>query len=178
MELTFTSVDWIILGLLLLSGLFGWIRGLIKEIFSIAGWAAAFLALYFGFEPLQPVTRDFIHNTAFADFTTGTLLFAGTLIVVSFITHYVSKWVKRSAFGAADRSLGFLFGLIRAVLIICMGFFFYTAIEMDRDEFPEPLKNAWSLPYVDAATNFLIELIKPPLTETEEVPAEKDSEQT
>lgn len=155
-----TVIDLFVLAALLISGFFGYWRGLIKEIFAIAGWLAATFAIFFGFTALQPVTRDFIHNPAIADFATGTLLFAGTLIVVSVITHFLSKWVKGSAFGAADRSLGFIFGLIRGLLIIALVFFVYSSAEPDPDQYPESLQKSISLPYLQQGTDWLINFIQ------------------
>jgi len=155
-----TSIDLIIYTVLLLSGFFGFWRGIVKEIFAIAGWAAASLALLYGFIPLQPVTRDIVHNAAIADFITGTLLFAGTLILVSVITHFLSKWVKDSAFGAADRSLGFLFGILRGALIISLIFFLYSSAEPDPEQYPETLQKAESLEYLEQGTNWLIGMIQ------------------
>lgn len=122
-----TLGDLIFFSILLVSGLFGWMRGFIKEIFSIAGWVAATFALALGFAPIQPITRDFIHNETAADFTTGLILFCGTLVIVSVVTHFISKWVKKSAASSADRSLGFLFGLARGYFIVCLAYLLYSA---------------------------------------------------
>ncbi len=155
-----TSIDIVAIAVLAFFGALGAWRGFMKEILSIAGWAAASFALFFGFVPLQPVTRDFVHNTAIADFITGALLFAGTLIVVSFIAHFLSKWIKDSALGGANSMLGFVFGLAQGTLIICLGFFLYSAAQPDPDEYPDNLKNAASLRYIQNATEFIVGLVQ------------------
>jgi membrane protein required for colicin V production len=156
----FTYVDGLIFAAIFLSGMIGAWRGLVKELLSMAGWAAASFALVYGFDPLQPVTRDFIKNPALADMLTGTILFAGTLIVVSFITHYLAKWVKGSAFGGADRSLGFIFGFLRGALIVVMVFFVFAAAMPEPEEYPEPLRDAKSLPYLQAGNTWLADMLQ------------------
>lgn len=156
----FTTIDSVILAVVLLSGVFGVWRGLVKEILSMAGWLAASVALLYGFDPLKPVLRDFISNSAMADLATGAILFAGTLIVVSFITHYLSKWVKGSAFGGADRSLGFLFGLARGALIVMAVFFVYAMAMPDAEEYPPSLRGAFTLPYLQAGNDWVSGLLQ------------------
>jgi membrane protein required for colicin V production len=158
--MTLTSVDIIIVAVLALSGLIGAWRGLVKEVLSIAGWIAASLAMVYGFEPLQPVLRDFIESQALADIITGILLFAGSLIVVSIITHRISKWVKNSAFGSADRGMGFLFGLLRGGLIVIAVFFLFAATLGDKNDYPDELAQAQSLPYLQTSTRYIMDMVQ------------------
>jgi membrane protein required for colicin V production len=145
----FTSGDFIVLGILIISALFGLMRGLTREIFSIVGWTAAVLAVIFGFHPLQPITQDFIHNPQLADFITALLLFAGTLIVVSIFTHMLSSLIHKSrTLGATDRSLGFIFGLLRGGLIICLLYLLYSVTVPNLVDQPAWIKNARSQPLI------------------------------
>ncbi len=169
-----TSIDLIVFGVLIVSGLFGAWRGFIKEILSIAGWIAALLALFYGFNSLQPVTRDFISSPALADFTTGAMLFAGTLIVVSVITHFLSKWVHQTAFGSADRSLGFVFGIIRGGVIVCMAFFLYSAAVPDIDEQPVSLRSAVTYDYIQTATDWMAGFVEQNQLDIEESASDKE----
>lgn len=155
-----TSIDFIVFAVLLFSAIFGYWRGLVKEMFAIAGWLAAALALIYGFNILQPVARDIIRNPAAADFLTGTALFAGTLIIVSVITHFLSKWIKGSAFGGADKALGFVFGVARGALILALGFFLYSSAEPDFDQYPEPLQKSESLPYLQKFTDLVLNFVQ------------------
>ena len=49
-------------------------------------------------------------------------VFVGTLIVVSVITVRISDMILDSRIGALDRTLGFLFGLARGLLIVVVAF--------------------------------------------------------
>ena len=98
--------DIIVIGIIVLSGLFALARGLVKEVLSIASWAGAVLITLFAFVPLRGIARDFISWPIAADITTGAALFLGSLFIFSFASHFVAKLVQGSAVGALDRSLG------------------------------------------------------------------------
>jgi membrane protein required for colicin V production len=52
-----------------------------------------------------------------ADIAGGAAIFLLVLLISSFITHGISRQVRKSAVSAVDRSLGFAFGLVRGVLL-------------------------------------------------------------
>jgi membrane protein required for colicin V production len=59
-------------------------------------------------------------------------VFVGTLIVVSIITVRISDMILDSRIGALDRTLGFLFGLARGLLIVVVAFLFFTWLVPDK----------------------------------------------
>jgi membrane protein required for colicin V production len=59
-------------------------------------------------------------------------VFVGTLIVVSVITVRISDMILDSRIGALDRTLGFLFGLARGLLIVVVAFLFFTWLVPDK----------------------------------------------
>ena len=52
-------------------------------------------------------------------------MFLGTLIIVSVLTVRISDMILDSRIGALDRTLGFLFGLARGLLIVVVAFVFF-----------------------------------------------------
>ena len=63
-------------------------------------------------------------------------IFLGTLIVVAVITIKISDMILDSRIGALDRTLGFLFGLARGLVIVVVAFLFFnwlcqTAVQPD-----------------------------------------------
>jgi membrane protein required for colicin V production len=63
---------------------------------------------------------------------------------VSVITIKISDMVLDSRIGALDRTLGFLFGLARGLVIVVVAFLFFNWLVPDRSQ-PEWVKNAKSL---------------------------------
>jgi membrane protein required for colicin V production len=112
-----TGFDYAVLCVLGLSLLVGVLRGLLREVITLAGWIAAFM-LATGFsgwlsaympESLGPLLGQML---AFA------VIFVGVLIVAG-LTGLVLAMVARSAgLGITDRILGGAFGVARGLLII------------------------------------------------------------
>ena len=53
-------------------------------------------------------------------------MFLGTLLIVSIITIRISDMILDSRIGALDRTLGFLFGLGRGLVIVVVAFLFFA----------------------------------------------------
>ncbi|SDF89447.1 CvpA family protein [Sulfitobacter delicatus] len=131
----FTIVDGIVAVVIVLSALLAYGRGLVRELMAIVGWiAAAVLAFLFApqVEPLVrelPYVGEFLADScelsvigAFA------LVFAAALIIVSLFTPLFSSLVHRSMLGGIDQGLGFIFGVIRGVVLVAIAFFVYDTV--------------------------------------------------
>jgi membrane protein required for colicin V production len=131
----FTLVDGIVLVVIVLSAILAYARGLVREALSIAGWIAAALAgFYFApmLEPLLrevPVLRDVLGTNCELGLLAGfAVAFAVCLILVSLFTPLLAGAVHNSALGPVDQGLGFIFGIVRGVLLVVIGLVVYTTI--------------------------------------------------
>ena len=121
----FTLVDGIVLAVIVISAVLAYARGLVRETLSIAGWIVAALA-GFAFapsvEPLIreiPVLRDVIGTSCELGILAGfAVVFVIALIIVSLFTPLLAGVVSNSAVGPIDQGLGFLFGVVRGVLLV------------------------------------------------------------
>ena len=121
-----TILDLILLGVMLISGLLAMVRGFMREILSIAAWGAAALVTLYSFAKLLPTAKTYFNNDTVASVVVVAGVFIGTLIVVSVITVRISDMILDSRIGALDRTLGFLFGLARGLLIVVVAFLFFS----------------------------------------------------
>lgn len=128
----FTLVDAVVAAVIVLSAVLAYSRGLVREAMAIAGWiGAAVLAFVFApaAQPLikeLPVVGSFLGDScelsmigAFA------AVFAVGLIVAALFTPLFSSVVQRSALGGLDQGLGFLFGVVRGVILVAVAFIVY-----------------------------------------------------
>lgn len=120
-----TLLDIILLAVMLISGLLAMIRGFMREILSIAAWIAAALATLYLFNRLVPYAQQYFNNDVVAKAAVIGGVFLGTLLIVSVITVRVSDMILDSRIGALDRTLGFLFGLGRGLIIVVVAFLFF-----------------------------------------------------
>ena len=120
-----TILDLVLLGVMLVSGLLAMVRGFMREILSIAAWGAAALVTLYSFSKLLPTAKGYFNSDTIATVVVVAGTFIGTLIIVSVITVRISDMILDSRIGALDRTLGFLFGMARGLLIVVVAFAFY-----------------------------------------------------
>jgi membrane protein required for colicin V production len=131
----FTLIDAGVVLVILVSGLLAYTRGLVRETLAIAGWIISGIS-GFTFAPQVdpivkelPVLRDLIGSSCqLSILASFSLVFAVTLILLSFFTPLFAQAVQRSAIGPIDSGFGFLFGVARGVLIVAVGLIIYDQI--------------------------------------------------
>ncbi|HET7396597.1 MAG TPA: CvpA family protein [Gammaproteobacteria bacterium] len=112
-----TWIDYLILGIIVVSALISLFRGFLRETVSLLAWIIGFwLALRFA--------RDlgslfgFVHNPSVRVVIGFIILFVLILLIGAAINFFIGKLVKRSGASMADRVLGVIFGLVRGVVIV------------------------------------------------------------
>lgn len=138
-----TLLDIILLVVMLISGILAMVRGFMREVLSIASWAAAALLTVYAYPKLLPMAKQYVANDMAASAVVIGGVFLGTLLVVSVITIKISDVILDSRVGALDRTLGFLFGLARGLLIVVVAFLFFVWLVPERSQ-PDWVKNAKS----------------------------------
>jgi membrane protein required for colicin V production len=153
-----TLLDIIVLGVMLLSGLLAMIRGFMREILSIAAWGTAALTTLYAFNKLLPTAKTYFNNDTVATAAVIGGVFIGTLIVVSIITVRISDMILDSRIGALDRTLGFLFGLGRGLLIIVVAFQFFAWLVPEKQQ-PDWVRGAKSRVVLQGTGDWLMSLL-------------------
>jgi membrane protein required for colicin V production len=153
-----TLLDIIVLGIMLLSGLLAMVRGFMREILSIAAWACAAIVTVTFYSRFVPMAKEYIDNEIVATAAVVGGLFLGTLIIASVITVRVSDMILDSRIGALDRTLGFLFGLARGLLIVVVAFLFFAWLVPDKGQ-PNWVRDAKSLGVLQSTGNWLMSLL-------------------
>jgi membrane protein required for colicin V production len=156
--MTPTALDFGLLAVMLVSGVLAMVRGFMREILSIASWViAAFVTLY-GYSRVLPYVKQYVQNDLFATGIAVGGIFLLTLLVVSLFTVKISDLVLDSRIGALDRTLGFLFGLARGLIIMVVAFLFFTWLVPAKTE-PDWVKNARSRPILQGTGDWLKSLL-------------------
>ena len=128
----FTLVDGGVALIIVVSAILAYSRGFVREAMSIVGWiAAAVLAYIFAprVEPLVreiPIVGDFLGDSCeLAIIAAFAVVFAVSLVVVSIFAPLFSSVIQRSALGGLDQGLGFLFGVLRGLVLIAVALVVY-----------------------------------------------------
>jgi membrane protein required for colicin V production len=111
-----TTVDWIIFAVALVSMLVGLLRGMTREIVSLAGWVVGLALAYFfagqvgALLPLEPpVLRTVIG---------ALLILSGVLILAALLGALLRALMAAVKLSTLDRLLGAVFGVARAALVL------------------------------------------------------------
>lgn len=121
------TLDIVILVALALPALVGAIYGFLNILFSIVAWVLA-LGISVKFAPyFAPLLENHIETPVIRDMLAFAGLFLSSLLILTAIGYFVVKLLGRTGLTAADRILGFLFGLalgasITAVVVFLAGF--------------------------------------------------------
>jgi membrane protein required for colicin V production len=151
-------LDVILLVVMLVSGLLALIRGFMREVLSIASWAIAAVATLYFFPRLLPTAKQYFNHDYIAAGAVIAGVFLGTLLVVSIITVRISDMILDSRVGALDRTLGFLFGLGRGLIIVVVAFLFFTWLVPERSR-PDWVANAKSRVMLESTGEWLISVL-------------------
>ncbi|MBN8959700.1 MAG: CvpA family protein [Rhizobiales bacterium] len=153
-----TILDLVLLAVMLISGLLAMVRGFMREILSIAAWGTAALVTLYSYQKLLPTAKTYITSDTLASVAVIAGVFIATLIVVSIITVRISDMILDSRIGALDRTLGFLFGLARGLLIVVVAFLFFAWLVPAKQR-PDWVSNAKSLTMLQSTGDWLMSLL-------------------
>lgn len=112
------AMDWVFVGVLLVSMVVGAWRGLVFEVISVVSWIAAFvLAQWFApavahWLPISTTNEALRYGLGFL------IVFVGTIFAGSLIAFVVKKLLSAVGLSPADRLLGAAFGAVRGVVIL------------------------------------------------------------
>ncbi|MCB1650478.1 MAG: CvpA family protein [Alphaproteobacteria bacterium] len=156
-------IDIIVLAVLLISALIAFLRGFIREVLTIAGVVGGLAAAYFGGPHLIPhmagwlgikegeeVKRlfDIIPYDLLATVLSYGAIFIVVVIILSIVSHFLAETAKKFGLGAIDRTLGFIFGLLRGVVILGLLYMpVHLFVEQDA-------KESW---FANSKTQFYLE---------------------
>lgn len=136
----FTIIDGVVGLVIVVSAILAYSRGLVREGLAILGWiVAAIVGVMFANQaaPLIkeiPVVGGMIADSCELSVLGGfAAIFAIVLVVFSLFTPLFSSLVQRSILGGLDKGLGFLFGVLRGVLLVGAAFFVYQTIVTSQD---------------------------------------------
>jgi len=142
----------------LISAFLAMLRGFTREVLAIASWGAAALAAIYLHPLVLPYVKPYIAKDVIALAVAAAAVFFVTLIVVSLITVKLSDAILDSKVGALDRSLGFLFGAVRGLLLCVIAFVFFNWLVPTQTQ-PGWVKTARMRPLLQATGDQLMAIL-------------------
>jgi len=143
-----TPFDYAVIATVVLSGLFAFSRGLVREALSIVAWVLATVAAFYASEYLPPLLRQILPAGPVGTIVTGGAAFLVALIVLHMIARGLAGHVKRSALSPVDRTLGLVFGVARGLLLACLAYLLLNAGLPSGNERPRWFAESRTAPYL------------------------------
>jgi membrane protein required for colicin V production len=159
-----TLFDVIVIGVVLVSSALALLRGFTNEVLSIIAWVVGALAALWLFPYLTPVLRGVISPEWLAAAIAAVGIFIVAYVIVAAFT---SRWSDslmdiHERAGLLDRTLGFIFGLARGLLIVTVAYLFFAWLVPNPDDQPDWIRNAKTRPLVEDTAALLFSLAPQP----------------
>lgn len=147
--------------LVLISAILATARGFTREVLSLATWAGSAAIAAYAYFNHADIARQYIAEPIVADVVTVLGTFIVALIVLHLITMRIADLVVDSRIGPLDRTLGFIFGVARGVLIAIVLVIFGQWLL--GPQLPSWAAESRSLPVLEDMGNSLIAILPPDL---------------
>ncbi len=153
-------VDLTIIGVIAISALLAFMRGLVREVLSIGSWIGAGFFAVWAFPFVQDRFRSWLVNPDIADPAAFGAMFVLALLVLSIVAGMIGGVVRGSVLGGVDRTLGMVFGVLRGLALVV---FAYVAagLVVSADKWPDPVVQARAMPYAYAGAQWATAFVPP-----------------
>ncbi len=111
-------IDYSILAVIALSAIMSFMRGFVREAFSLLSWLTAFFVASQFYMKLA-VQLTFLADPMIREITAVLVLFVATLMIGGLINYILGQLVRKTGLSGTDRLLGLGFGSLRGILIVC-----------------------------------------------------------
>ena len=159
-----TVLDYIYVGVLLLSTIWATIRGGVFETIATLSWVVAAVSARFASPWLDKFLQSWFD---LSESTVGTLVasyfivFFAVLVAVGFVNQKLRDKIQDSIMNVTDKTLGVIFGIVRGVVV--MGIFYWVALwyYSDTPMLPQWLAQARTRPVMQITASKLDEWFFP-----------------
>lgn len=148
-------IDIIVLLTLVLSVLFALYRGLVCELLCISSWILAGLAALYSFNPMAKMLSGlFDGNDMMAGVVGSGIVGLLILVVMTVVNAQIVKRLRASSLSGLDRIFGFVFGCLRAVLLLSL-VYIAGGMVLPETKLKEWEENNFSMPYIQKSVEIL-----------------------
>ncbi|WP_211441072.1 CvpA family protein [Collimonas humicola] len=130
-----TIFDYLVLFVLLCSVVISTLRGLVKEVLSLASWVIALIVANAYGQNLAELLPDAIPGNVTRLIVAFLALFIGVRLLMMLLSMALDAVIKASGLGLVDHGLGVVFGLARGLVIVLAAVLVCGATAIPRQPF-------------------------------------------
>lgn len=150
----FNMFDISMLGVMLISIAVGLLRGFTREFLGVAAWVGSIVVAILLMPFLKPFITPYIKDDFIAAIVAGLIIFIITFVLLGIISRHLSIKVKSSILGGLDRTFGLVFGALRGVALLVIGFII-IALVSNPVKWPETVKKSKTIHYIEKGALYL-----------------------
>ncbi len=157
-----TGFDIAVLVLVGLGAITGFMRGFVQEVLALAAWVVSMVAIRQLHTPLSEALVPHVGTESGAAVLAFAILLLVPYAIFKLLANRMGEASRNSVLGPIDRVLGFGFGSIKGMLIVVVAF---SLLVLGYDTVwgaggrPTWITQARSYPFVNAASEGLVEMI-------------------
>ncbi len=156
-------LDIVLIAVMLVSGLLAMMRGFNREALTVFAWGGALVAAWVMLPVLQEPIREKISPNQLADIIAFAGVFISVLVIISIIAMRFADVVLDSRVGALDRTLGFIFGVVRGFVLVAIAYLFLDWFAPKTQ--PTWISEARSRPMLKETGEFIASLLPDDIVE-------------
>lgn len=158
METHFNIFDYAVIGIMALSCLIAFFRGLVREILSLAGLIGSAAVTVYYYAPAYEKAKHYFKGEAVPAAVAAIGLYVTALIVFAIANRIIIKTIRSGGEkGMLDNTLGLVFGAFRGAFIVSIGFFLLS-IALPEKDYPAWVSESVTHPYVEKGAIILTRL--------------------
>jgi membrane protein required for colicin V production len=138
----FNYVDYTILAVLAASGLLAMLRGFMRELLGALGWVVAVIVARLSEKIATDQLQEYINDEALTSFLGWILPFIIVVFAWYIFANLAAPGLKKMAMGVLDRPLGFIFGILRGLVLVAIVYMSALLLYESEDHFAQPVLDA------------------------------------
>jgi membrane protein required for colicin V production len=112
------AFDWTIVGVVAMSILFAFLRGVTRELIALVAWVLGFIAAVALTPLLGGMLPEIGSNPVVRYLVAFVAVFIGCLVLGALIAWPLASVIRKAGLGFVDRFLGAIFGIARGVVLV------------------------------------------------------------
>lgn len=157
--MNYGTVDLVVTAVVVISVIFAFYRGLLRELLGITGWILAGLGALWSYEPLLKFFSTRVEKVQVWTIASTVTVALIILIIMTLINAHVTGKLRKSSLSGLDRILGGAFGVLRAGLLIVLAWTFMRQMMFSPQRMTEMKKQNVVIPYLNQGSDWMEKLL-------------------
>ena len=151
-----TPVDYTLIAIVVIAAIIGAFRGLLREAISLITWIVALWAGWHYSDVVAPYLTGLLGEEPVRTWVARAIIAIGVLLVGTLIGVVVNHFVRMSIFSGFDRLMGFLFGMLRGIVVLGVLVILGQLLQLDSAPW---WRSSQLMPYADTTADVLRKIV-------------------